>query len=175
MPDSSPPKEVYRLKKELREQTQAALEQRFSSLEKELEEVKMMAEVPHDCEKDETFQNIKETFASGSEQFNLIHAKLDKGSRVKFWSIAGFLMAVVMASLTAVYSYARNETNWEYTTERVQKVETSVKNIDKNVDGIIVSFRLMEQSNTAMKEQLEKVSPENIEQAVFRGIKKAEK
>jgi len=150
-----------------------SVNRRLTDIQKELEETRTMAETPHDCFKDETFQTIKETFASGSAQFEALHAKLDRGSRVKLLSVIGVVVGVVLASLSAVYSYARNETNWEYTANRVQTVETSVEDINKSVNGMTVSFKLMEQTNADMKKQLEQVSPENIEKAVFKGIKRA--
>jgi len=112
--DSSPPKEVYRLKEVLRAKEEAALEKRFFDIEKNLKEVREMAEEPHGCIRDETFQLIKDTFASGSVEFDTIHAKLDKASKVKFWSVVSVLAGIVLAALAAVYTYASRNCHREH-------------------------------------------------------------
>lgn len=173
--DSSPPKEVDRLKRELRKKEQIALEMRFNNLEKELEEIRIMTETPHVCNKKDTFQIIKDSFANGQEEFNTINSKLDRWNKSKFWAAIGALTGIIVIALTAVYTYARNENNWEHTTDRVDKIETSVETVKKNTNGIIVSFKLMEQSNRAMEEKLESISPKIIEDAVRKGIIKAKK
>ena len=85
------------------------------------------------------------------------------------------MTGIIILALTAVYTYARNENNWEHTTEKVNKIEASVETVKHNTNNIIVSFKLMEQSNRAMKEKLESVSPEKIENAVRNGIIKSKK
>ncbi len=180
--DSSPPKEVERLKQALREKEEADLEKRFFAIEKELREVKEMAETPHECERDDTFQMIKDSFASGTTEFELIHAKLDKMGHTKFWSVIGIIIVIVGAVITGVYTYARNEANWEHTTKRVKVVETTSKNTNEKVGGLTVSFRLMEQSNKSMEEsnksmeeKLDELSPKKLEDAVARGFRRGRK
>ncbi len=180
--DSSPPKEVDRLKRDLKKREEAditnrfiTLDNRFNTLEQNLKEVRAMAEEEHFCNKERDFSSIEKSFEDGRDEFKAIHKRFESMSKVRLWTYLGVLVVIVVAMLSAMYSYARNETNWEYTTERVRAVETTAKSTNKNVNDMIVSFKIMEETNKQMGSKLKDVSPKKIEDAVSRGIRNAKR
>jgi len=167
---SSPPGEVERLRKKLKEKEDQEWEGRFARLEERVDESMdisksaMKQATEHRCSRPHDFTLIDKSFAEGREEFKSIRAKIESMSSRSFWSIVGGISAIVIAGLIAMYNYGRNESKWEQTTDRVQKVEVSAAKIDKNVNGLTTSFRLMEQ-------KLEE-TPKKVEEAVRNGMKK---
>jgi len=170
--DSTPPKakeELTRLKRELKERDAAAISQRFRRLEKKLEEVETMAE-HQTCNKDNEFSMIRDSFTEGKEEFKGIKAWQTKHSTIRFYTILGGIGAFILSAIVAAYMYGQNETKWSHTKEKVDQIEITTKEMDSNVRGIVVSFRLMEQQQTQTQKKLAEVTPENIEKAVTKGI-----
>jgi hypothetical protein len=170
--------ELARLKRELKEKDSKlrdkdtkAIESKFVYLEEKVNEALSIAQsamkqaaMEHRCSKPHDFMLIDQSFKDGKEEFNSIWRKLEAMSSRSFWSIVGGISAVVLAGLIATYHYGRNESKWEQTTDRVQKVEVSAAKIEENVGGLKLSFGLMEQKLEAV--------PEKLKEAVREGMKK---
>lgn len=152
------PNEVTRLKKELRDREQALLDTRFLGIEERLDHLD--EGVFHECLHKSEWPKLYERF--------------ETMSRIRFWSVVGSITGLIIAALVAVYNFAQESSKWTATSDKVNKIEGAVGKMDWNVQSMTVSLKLLEQEQRVTREKLEKttITPEQIEAAVRKGLKK---
>lgn len=184
--DSYPPRkeEVERLKKELKEREDAAVEKRFLEIEKRVEEVAEMAREPHECLHAADFASIEKTFAAieksfqkGEKNFAEIEHRFDRASAIKFWGIIGSVIALVLAVVAAASAFSSSATTQQVHTDKLEKMDTKLGNVEKDVIGLKVSFSGVEKESKKMQMKIDSnmITPEKLEAAVRKGLGKPER
>ena len=152
--------EIVRLQSLLKEREDQTINTRFRTLEDGMEEVKNKLGI-HACPKEADWRFIQDA------QLEL-KDRLDSATKVRFWGYAGTIIGLILAALSAVYAFATEQVKWQQTTSQVTKVENSVNQLKSTVEGMTISFKLMENEQRVTQEQLKRntMTPDDVKAAV---------
>lgn len=170
--DSDAPKVIARLQDQLKAQDEKAQEDRFRAIEKRLQEVEEMSS-EHNCLHENEFPLIQKSLDEAKEGREGLRKKFEELNTSRVWSVAGAIIGLILAAIGVAYAYGENKADWGNTAKKVEKIEITVTDVSNDVRGMKTSFTIMENEQKITREKLDKVAtPEQIEEAVRRGMKK---